>query len=329
MRAIQPVIPPRRPARARRALAGVLVALAVAPSCATAMRSTASAPLSAGELAELWLEPADLESRDLYGGPGGAAQAPDPAATNTVTGVDVTGNSPGYDVIDPQGRRWKVKLGEEVQPEIVASRLLWAIGFHQPPTYFVSSLQIEGGRPEDRGRPARFRLEEGYRTEAEWSWHENPYVGTPPFKGLLVANLVLNNWDLKASQNRIYVMAAGAPAPARRYVVQDLGAALGKTRWPTGNRNNVEDFESQALVARVDRGLVVFDYHGRHKELFKDLAPADVAWTCRLLARLTDSQWQDAFRAAAYPEPVAARFIAKLKAKTQEGLALERRAANP
>src|SRR5687768_1047163 len=157
-----------------------------------ALRSTAATPLTAAQLAELWVEPTDLESRDLFAGPGGAQGAPDATAVYRVTALDVTGNSRGYDVIDPAGRKWRIKIGEEVQPEIVASRLLWAIGFHQPPTYFVAAPRLEGARPEDSGLAARFRAEFGYDTEANWSWHENPYVGTQPFKGLLVANLLLN-----------------------------------------------------------------------------------------------------------------------------------------
>ena len=129
------------------------------------------------------------------------------------------GNSVGYEVVDARGREWKAKLGEEVQPEIVASRLLWAIGFHQPPMYHVPNLQLEGGRGEDSGQQARVRAEFGYKTESDWSWHENPFVGTRQMKGLLVANLILNNWDLKATQNRIYVIEGARrrpDAPLRR-----------------------------------------------------------------------------------------------------------------
>lgn len=306
----------------------LLALLFLGSGCATTtMRSTAAKSLTSEELGELWIEPKDLPSRDLLAGPGGTDRAPDPKAQYTVTSIDATGYSPGYDAVDPQGRQWKVKLGDEVQSEIVASRVLWAIGFHQPATYFVGTLNLDGGKPEDRGRAARLRLEDGFKTESEWSWHLNPFVGTQPFKGLLVANLILNNWDLKPSQNRIYVVNEGVPGPSRRYIVQDLGASLGRTRWPTGNRNNAAAFESQRLIERVGNGVVKFDYHARHKELFKDITPADVVWTCRLLARLTDEQWKDAFRAANYPELIAQRFITKLRSKIQEGLALEKRPA--
>lgn len=108
--------------------------------------------------------------------------------------------------------------------------------------------------------------------------------------------------------------------PARRFVVQDLGASLGRSGWPTGERNNADAFERQRLIERVENGIVQFDYNGRHRELFSDIRPDDVLWTCRLLARLTDDQWDDAFRAADYSEPLRRRFITKLKSKIREGL---------
>jgi hypothetical protein len=305
---------------------GAALILCVTVACAPAMHRTTSAPPSAAELEQLWSEPGDLATRDLYYGPGGKDGAPVIQGKLTIKSFDPSGNSVGYTVLDAEGHEWKVKIGEEAQPEIVASRLLWAIGFHQPPLYLVQNLQLDGGRPEDSGGPGRLRAEFGYKTEGDWTWHQNPYVGTREMKGLLVAQLILNNWDIKGTQNRIYLLHANADPPRRRFVVQDLGAALGKTAWPVGTRGKIADFESQSLIRRVANGRIEFDYHARHSELFKDITAADVIWVSRLFARLSDQQWQDAFRAAGYPESLSTRFIAKLKAKVQEGLALGARA---
>jgi hypothetical protein len=298
-------------------------------ACAPAMTRTTERPPTSREMAELWVAPASLSAQDLFYGAGGRSTVPAPTTKFKVLKFDGIGNSVGYEIEDARGREWKAKMGEEVQPEIVASRLLWAIGFHQPPMHYIANFHVDGGRAEDSGQPARLRDEEGYQTESDWSWHENPFVGTRQLKGLLVANLLLNNWDLKPSQNRIYVVKAGnrTRGPARRYVVQDLGAALGKTGWPTGNRNDIEGFENQNLIKRVADGKVEFDYDARHTELFRDITPADVVWACRLFAQLTDRQWQDAFRAANYRPELSTRFIAKLKSKVQEGLALDTRAS--
>ena len=310
-------------------LTQVALPLALLTACAPAMTRSTDRPPTSREITQLWTAPANLRTQDLFYGAGGRSTVPAPTTKFKVLKFDGAGNSVGYEIADARGHEWKAKLGEEVQPEIVASRLLWAIGFHQPPMHYIPNFQLDGGRSEDSGQPARLRDEDGYKTESEWSWHENPFVGTRQLKGLLVANLILNNWDLKPSQNRIYVVAPGnrTRGPARRFVVQDLGAALGKTGWPTGNRNDVEGFEQQNLIRRVVDGKVEFDYEARHTELFRDITPADVVWACRLFAQLTDRQWQDAFRAANYAPELSARFIAKLKSKVQEGLALDARAS--
>jgi len=43
---------------------------------------------------------------------------------------------------------------------------------------------------------------------------------------------------------------------------------------------------------------------------------------CGRLARLTDAQWDDAFSAAGYEQPVARRFVARMKQKVADCLAL-------
>lgn len=299
-----------------------VVLAVVAGACAPAMQPTVEGPLTPAQRAELWVAPGDIARRDLVHGPGGRRLRPAADARFTVKDTDTTGFSRGYDVVDAAGRKWKVKLGEEAQPEFVLSRVLWAIGYHQPAMYYVERLHLIGGDPEDEGRPARLRAEFGYDSDGDWSWHENPFVGTRELHGLLVANLVFNNWDLKPSQNRIYELDDRGARPRRRYVVQDLGASLGLTAWPTGNRNDIVSFEQQRLIRQVTASGIEFDYGARHGELLQAITPADVVWVCRLLARITDAQWEAVFRAAGYAPEVSDRYIRKLQSKIQEGLAL-------
>jgi hypothetical protein len=68
---------------------------------------------------------------------------------------------------------------------------------------------------------------------------------------------------------------------------------------------------------------VTFDWRGRHDALFGDITPADVRWICGRLQRLTDEQWQQAFRAGGYTKADADRFIGRLKQKIAEGMALK------
>lgn len=304
-----------------------LVAL-VAAGCSTptVRRSAGDAPTAA--LAELWTEPTDLASRDLFHGVGGARLTPDPAAAYAFLERDTTGSSRGYDVRDPTGLRWSVKIGPEAQTEVVVSRLLWAVGYHQPPTYYMPRWTlVENGR-QTAQPPGRFRPElPGYRKVGRWSWHENPFVGTRPYGGLLVLNMLVNNWDLKTSQNVLYALDREREGARRWYVVRDLGASLGRTpgRLLDGTPNDLAGFEEQGFITGVDGQHVAFDYRRPHNELFAEITPADVRWACDLLARLTPGQWNDAFRAGGYSPEESARYARKLQVKVAQGRALATR----
>jgi hypothetical protein len=88
-------------------------------------------------------------------------------------------------------------------------------------------------------------------------------------------------------------------------------------------RGDPEAFEQTPFILGVDKGKVQLDYRGRHRALFNDITPADVRWICTQLSRLTDEQWQDAFRAGGFAKPVADRFIRRMKQKIADGLALK------
>ena len=284
----------------------------------------------------LWNEPRDLETRDLFHGAGGAALAPNPSSRYELIQEDDSGFSPGYDVRDEDGTSWNVKLGIEAQPEVAAARVLWAVGYHQPPTYLVKSWTLSRPAPQEQSL-SRFRREDADgKVVSDWSWYENPFVETRAFKGLLVVNLILNNWDWKDSNNKVYDVSDRERGRRRFYVVRDLGASLGKTKFPSflawtpframaqGSRNDLADFEEQDFIKKAEGDRVTFHYSGIHGNLVDTLTAEDVVWTCRLLARLSDRQWRDAFRAAGYDDAAQARFIAKLKSKIDEGLALRR-----
>lgn len=308
----------RRPLR----VGGVVLVAAMAVAVLTASQS-ASPKSPRASIDELWKDPGNIAVRDLRWGRGGMALAPAADRAFEFQGSDTTGYSSGYDVTDAGGRKWDVKIGDEAQTEVLASRILWAIGYHQPVIYFVPEWTMTNG-PVARPNSGRFRLSSDHEADGDWSWTDNPFLGTRQLKGLVVANLIVNNWDLKPSQNRIYT---DVKSPSRWFVVQDVGASFGKTGWPVGNRNNIDDFESQQLVLGVDNGRVQFDYHARHRELLADITPADVVWVCRLINRITDRQWADLFAGAAIDPAVGLRYTRKIKSKVQEGLALQSQGA--
>jgi hypothetical protein len=307
----------------RAFVVGFLLTVALRPLPAKDAESS-SPPTAAIE--QLWVNPSNLKSRDLFYGPGGRELVPASDVEYRFKSTDKTGHSAGYEVTDPRDREWKIKIGDEVQSEIAVSRILWAIGYHQPVMHYVPQWKMTGG-PEVKPEPGRFRFESDHKKEGNWSWEENPFVGSQPFRGLVVVNLLLNNWDLEPDNNRIYEVENAKRAPKRQYVVQDLGGSLGKTRWPVGGRNDIDGFESQAFVKSVDHGGLDFDYHGPHQALVKSLTRADVLWACRLVSRLSDRQLTDAFRAAGYKTDSVSRYVRKIRQKLAEGLALDTRAA--
>lgn len=287
------------------------------------------------ELAELWQEPTDLQQRDLFLGPGGAALAPHPTdGIYEFLAFKKSGTNPGYDVRDASGRVWSVKLGVEAQPEVTASRILWAMGFHQPPQYFVHQFTLKGGDPGVKTN-ARFRTDfDQWESVGDWSWYENVFMNAPQFRGLIVAQLILNNWDLKTANNRIYQAKDAATRPQRLFVVRDVGASLGHSKqFPIftmlgtpgsqGSKNDIDGFEQQGFIKKADGDKVTFDYRGLNQPLIDRLRVPDVIWACEMMAKIPDGHWQAAFKAGAFPQEDADRYIKKIKEKIAQGLALK------
>jgi hypothetical protein len=280
---------------------------------------------SPAPLAELWAEPSDIATRDLFHGVGGAALAPDPRAPFTFVKAKKSG-SPGYTVKDARGLAWSVKMGVEAQPEVAVSRLLWAIGFRQPAVYLLPAWTLEGGPDAGPKGMARFRPDRpGWTESGSWPWRQNPFVGTRQLKGLIAFMRIVNNWDLLDRNNELYQLEPPAYGVRRFFVVKDLGASLGRTlTFHQGNKSDVEGFEQQKYIEKVVDGAVHFEDRGRrHHDLYRSVRVEDVRWTSDLLAKLTPKQWQDAFRAAHYDQETAARYVGRIRQKVEEGRRLQ------
>ncbi len=271
--------------------------------------------------------------RDMFLGVGGRQYVPPANAPFTLVGKDETGFSVSYDVTSADGIEWSAKIGPEAQTEVLLSRVLWGLGYHQPPVYYVPSWKLDTGEGEPitiseaRFRPKLARLD---RSDELWSWADNPFSGTQELKGLLVILLMLNSSDLKDDNNSIYDVKEPWDGASRWYVVRDLGASLGETGKLFPRRNWFEGFEREPFITAVNGSTLTFGYTGRHQELLSMITPDDVKWAAGQLGRLTDAQWRDAFRAANYAPASAGRFLARIKEKLVDGLALrvDRRAVN-
>ena len=102
-----------------------------------------------------WQEPSDIASRNLLLGPGGEEMKPD--LKQVIWEESLTeGYSVKWRVRDVSGRHWVVKLGNEAQPETVATRLVWAAGYPTEVNYLVPCVQIVNA-PQPRKKVERDR----------------------------------------------------------------------------------------------------------------------------------------------------------------------------
>ena len=298
------------------------VMAAVAAACASRTIEKSSGTKAA--ISELWSAPA--APRNLLYGVGGPELAPPPDIKYKVIEIKVGGFSDGYTVVGPGKREWSAKLPPEASTEVVASRILWAVGFHQPPIYFLREWNAAGGDLSNPQLPARFREKDpslhGLKDEGDWSFYKNPFVGTTELNGLLVLHALLGNSDLKDSNNTLYTLTRPHEGAARWYVSRDVGHTFGRTGVMVAPRGDVDVFEQAPFIRGVSGGLVQLEFRGLHANLFKAIRVADVRWMCEQLNKLTDEQWRDAFRAGGYEDGLADRFIRALKKKIAEGLAL-------
>jgi hypothetical protein len=252
----------------------------------------------------MWVEPTDIASRNLYYGAGGKEMMPDLSRVTFIK-EETTGYSTKYRVKDGRGRIWVAKLGKEAQAEAVANRLLWAVGYHTEISYLVPRVNIRG-----KGTFERVRFEarpSNVKRGDEWEWDNNPFAGTRPFQGLKVMMVLINNWDIKDSNNR--VLFARNPRTGRdelRYIVSDLGATFGKTgSFLTRSRNKPDDYVKAEFIDELKGRYVDFHYSGKRKSVFRNITVAEARWMGEWLSRLSASQIKDAFRAARYsPEDV-------------------------
>jgi len=233
----------------------------------------------------------------------------------------------GFTVDDPKGGKWSVKLPPEATTEVVASRLLWGVGYHQPPIYYVGRWNA-GGRRDNPQLPGRFRENKpdlhGLNAGLAWSYYRGPFVGTRELNGLLVLMAMLGNSDIKDEQNVVYSLKQPFEGASRWYVARDLGQSFGRTGVIDAPRGDPKVFEETPFIKGMSGTYVRFDWRGRHGVLLERITPADVHWICGRLQRLTDQQWQDAFRAGGYAPDVANRFIKRFEQKIEEGLAVGR-----
>lgn len=279
----------------------------------------------------LWREPTDIESRDLFNGPGGAEGAPDPKAKFTFIDRSQSGTSEKINVDDDRGRKWQVKFGAEARPAPTASRIVWALGYHVDTDYFVKRTHIEGRGGFDVWDVRFKRRDDGYKEAGIWSWHSNPFSGTKELQGLKVLMALINNWDLKEDNNKIIQPSkkSGGDRNETIYYVSDLGATFGKTgsairkipgfqNAPAGTKGEAGPYSDQVFINGVSNGQVVFNYKGKDRKALEGISVEHARWMGNLAGRLSDNQLSDAFRAGGFNERETTIFVRAVRARINE-----------
>lgn len=270
----------------------------------------------------LWERPTDIGLRNLFLGPGGAAMRPD-VRRITFIKQEKGGYSKKYRVRDAAGREWVVKIGKEAQSETSAVRLLYGLGYLTEVNYLVPRITIPG-----KGTFTNVRLEarpENWKRAGEWKWKKNPFVGRPELQGLKILMALINNWDLKDSNNVILKVKG---SDELRYVISDLGATFGHASttpifWRfTRSRNNPSNYAKSNFFEKVKGDRVVLHFGGKNRGLMKDITVQDAQWVGSLLSQLSDAQIRDAFRAANYTPGQIDLLVGEVRERTNELLSL-------
>jgi hypothetical protein len=271
--------------------------------------TTGSADAKVGN-AVLW-EPVEISSRDLLIGPAATLQ---PQFKNVkFLGKQTGGNNLKYRIKDGNGVEWVVKAADESQPELAATRLLWALGYRTETDFLVPKFNV------DRiGSFQNVRLEarpENIKRLDRWSWKQNPFLTTKELDGLKILMALVNNWDLK-DENTVILQ----DGDKQYYVVSDLGSSFGKLADKDFSRsgrsvNKPEDYAEAVFMKGVNGGLVEFHYRGIQQDLMNGITVENARWMADLLLQLSDKQIADAFRAANYKPEEIQVYSAAVKAR--------------
>jgi hypothetical protein len=217
-----------------------------------------------------------------------------------------------------------VKLGREAKPETAATRLVWAAGYNTDEDYYRPEIHVQGMKTLSRGqknvsdggivREARLERQDGAKQLKNWSWYDNPFVNTPEFNGLRVMMALINNWDLKATNNDVY----GERGAEGRYVISDLGASFGRTGDSfSRSRGVMTDYAGTSFIKKATPDYVDFVMHSRPffltifdfsnyrfrtrmESVARHIPRADARRVGNRLGQFSAEQIRDCFRAAGY-----------------------------
>ncbi len=327
-------------------------------SCASLTRpapspSAVAARQDALARARVW-ERTDIPRMDLRRGPAGKGSfAPDALVECRYEQRAMSGATPKFTCVGPDGDELKVKFGErngEVYAEVAATRLLWALGFGADHMYPVRVRCLEcpeqpGGPPQ----PGATRLYETAAIERKlrgreidglegggWTWPELDVIAptsAPSARAerdaLKLLAAMLQHTDSKREQQRLVCLDRGEHDTCRRpfMLISDLGKTFGRAS--VFNR----DVPSSVNLTAWSAAPMWVDATGCRANLGKSLTGSlehpvisdeGRRFLLGLLRQLTDNQLRDLFTAARFPRRAGAptadvdAWVAAFKVKVKE-----------
>ena len=218
----------------------------------------------------------------------------------TWVATDTTGYSPGFEVRGADGR----DMERQTRPRstnrsrgvtcacgrlVITSRSRITSRAGSSPAALAVNSRGRDCAPSHRGQTS----------SASGRGPNNDFVGTQPYRGLIAANILINSWDWKTNNNRIYRMKTGwdrgaasscatsAHRSARRQASGSSGFRFPCAGWVRASRNSIADFESQKFIKRVGENEVDFDFAPFYGSVVDLVRPADVRWTADLMSKLS------------------------------------------
>ena len=311
----------------------VLLVASAAGACATLGARATDAPSNTDPRAaviarsRVWT-PTNIRAMDLKAGPSGPGAFPFRATVVCdYSDKKLSGRSPKFACVIGRDDEVKVKFGGnngEVYGEVLATRLLWALGFGADRMYPVNVIcrgcpaefgGIERPNHESRFDPAVIERklagsEWGPEDTPGWSWAELDRVdaergGAPRAHrdALKLLAAFLQHSDTKPEQQRIVCASRAVwPRPATcanpLLMISDVGLTFGRANMANANDTTGVNLEAwkQTPVWKSDSGCV-----GNLKKSFTGtlddpvISEAGRRFLAGLLLQLSDRQLQDLF----------------------------------
>ena len=315
-----------------RLVSATTLSLAIAATTAFAADAVKpAARVDAIKRAQVWA-PADIPSKDLLTGPERKdGFTPGETISCNFVGKRMSGHSPKFMCVLEPDDELKVKYGRdngEVYGEVLATRLLWALGFGADAMYPVKVL-CHKCPPQMGGTPHDNRLDEimfdpaaverktpGHdivtRDQQGWSWAELDQVseaaGGAPLAhrdALRLLAAFMQHTDSKPPQQRLICLDKNwkGEAPCERpfMLVNDLGLTFGRSTALNRNSKSSVNFEewSETPVWKDKTGCVA-NLSGSITGTLENprISEEGRAFLADLMMQLTDKQIADLFETA-------------------------------